>query len=340
MAPHKLILNPPQAHWDHLLGLARHVIAGGYTRDAIFGGLRIRLFTNQLPLAEIWSDLFPGPQEWHKTVGQDPPAERALSLFAAALPDHEPLIAINISQSAGLVLNQTESSGLLDAVTALSAHKLGEQLGWVARGVCVSADHRAVLVTGPGHGPIAAEIAVQAAGRIIIADPVLVRIALPRRADDARLAPIRIVTEHGHEIVGAGVLQWLRHDAYQEPGADVFCLSLEGRDELARPGDLDLDRCAELYAYPLTRAASRPASPPMVTDAIALVGDSRIAVFSLDSKTFVARLIESQPWIPEQVVREVAQAIECHAAGLTWPPDERMEAFIAEIAHRLKQMKP
>ena len=330
------ILFSPQPNFDRWLATARRASAGGYTRDTILGGLRARLFTNQLALAEAWSDTFFGPQEWQTLVGQTPPPQAAMSFYAAIAEKQEPITAVDPAQSVGVLINRTEESLLLDLVAALAARKLGEQTGWVARGTCVSAGQRSVLVTGPGHAAVAAEIAAHAHGQIAVNDPVLVRLTLTRQVDGVQLAPTRVITERGQDIAGARIWQWLRHNAYQEPRADVYCLTLEGRDEPVMARDLDLDRCAEPYAYPLTRVNRKPGPPPLVTDAVTLFGESRLAVLSVTAKTFVARLVADQPWSPQEVVQEVAQALECHTAGAVSPQDENLQIFVAEIAKRLR----
>jgi hypothetical protein len=327
---------PSPPDFERWLTVARRAALGGYTRDAILGGLRARLLTDNLPLAEAWSEIFFGPQDWRDLVRQTAPLQPAMSLYAAAVQDYEPVIAVSPTQSAAVMINRTESDALLDALIALAAQKLGEQIGWVARGTCVAVGQRGVLVAGPGHAEVATQIASQANGQIAVSDPVLVRITLTRQVDGVQLAPTRILTERGQEITGARILRWLRRDAYQEPRADVFCLTLAQRDEPVMARDLDLDRCAELYAYPLTRTGRKLAAPPRVTDAIALLPDSRAAMFSLYAKTFVARLALEQPWIPQEVVQEVALALECHAAGATSLADQQLQLFIAEIVKRMK----
>jgi hypothetical protein len=255
--------------------------------------------------------------------------------FAAAVKDHEPVLAVSSIQSTAVMINRTDSAALLDTLIALAAQELGKQIGWVARGTCVAVGQRGVLVTGPDHADVAAQIAAQAKGQIAVADPVLVRLTLTRQVDGMQLAPTRILTERGQEITGTRILHWLRRDAYQEPRADVFCLTLDQRAQPVMARDLDLDRCAELYAYPLTRGGRRSTEPPMVTDAVALLPDSRAAMLSLDPGNYVARLALDQPWIPREVVQEVVSAIECHAAGTVSPPDQQLQIFIAEVAKRL-----
>jgi hypothetical protein len=330
------LLFPPQPSFDQWLATARRASAGGYTRDAILGGLRARLFTNQLAVAEAWADTFFGPQEWQTLIGQAPPPQAVMSCYIVATDKDEPVAAVDPAQSAGVLVNRAEESHVLDAVTALAAFKLAAQAGWVARGTCASAGQRSVLVTGPDHASVAAEIAIHARGQIAVNDPVLVRLTLTRQVDGVQLAPTRILTERGKEITGARIWQWLRRDAYQEPRADVFCLTLVGRDEPVMARDLDLDRCAEPYAYPLTRANHTPGPPPPITDAVTLLGESRLAVLSVDTKTFVARLVATQPWAAQEVVQEVAQAIECHTAGAISPQDRQLQLFVAEIAKRLR----
>jgi hypothetical protein len=330
------ILFSPQPNFDQWLATARRTSAGGYMRDAILGGLRARLFTNQLAVAEAWADIFFGPQEWQTLVGQAPPPQAVMSFYAVVTDKDEPVAAVDPAQSVGILVNRAEESLLLDAVTVLAAHKLAAQAGWAARGTCVTVGQRGVLVTGPGHASVAAEIAIHARGQIAVNDPVLVRLTLTRQVDGVQLAPTRIITERGREITGARIWQWLRRDAYQEPRADVFCLSLAGRDEPVMARDLDLDRCAEPYAYPLTRVNRKPGPPPLVTDAVTLLGESHLAVLSVDTRTFVTRLAATQPWAAQDVVQEVAQAIECHTAGAISPQDRQLQLFIAEIAKRLR----
>jgi hypothetical protein len=38
-------------------------------------------------------------------------------------------------------------------------------------------------------------------------------------------------------------------------------------------------------------------------------------------------------------VQEVVRAIECHVAGVTSPPEEQLQLFIAELANRLRRHK-
>jgi hypothetical protein len=330
------ILFSPQPNFGQWLATARRASAGGYTRDAVLGGLRARLFTNQLAVAEAWSDTFFGPQEWQTLVGQATPPHAVMSFYAVATDKDEPVAAVEPAQSAGILVNRAEEGILLDAVTMLAAHKLAAQAGWVTRGTCVSAGQRGVLVTGAGHASVAAAIAIHARGQITVNDPVLVRLTLTRQVDGVQLAPTRVITERGKEITGARIWQWLRRVAYQEPRADVFCLTLTGRDEPMMARDLDLDRRAEPYAYPLTRANRKPGPPPLVTDAVTLLGESRLAVLSVDTRTFVTRLAADQPWTAQDVMQEVAQAIECHIAGAISPQDQQLQLFITEIAKRLQ----
>jgi hypothetical protein len=336
-----LFSTPPQPDFERWLAVARRAAAGGYTRDAILGGLRARLFTNHLPLAEAWSEMFLGPQEWQRFVRQAPPPQPAITLYAAVTREHGPLGAVNLAQSTAVILNRLESGVLLDAVAMLAAHELGKQAGWVARGTCAAARGRAVLVIGPGHASVAAEIAVKAAGQIAVNDPVVARLTLTRKVDGVQLAPTRVVTERGQEVTGARMLQWLRRDAYRQPRANVVCLTLDGRDEPVMASDLDLDRRSEPHAYSLMRrsAGHGPSTPPLVTDIVALREKSQTAVLSLDAKTFVTRLAVDHPWIPQEVVREVALIANCHAAGVVTPPDQRLQLFIAEVANRLRRAK-
>jgi len=331
--------DPPRLDFEQWLAIARRAAAGGYTRDAILGGLRARLFTNHLPLADAWSDMFFGPQEWQHLIQQAPPSDALMSVYAAVMRDHEPLSAINPASSTAVMINRTDEDVLLDTVMALAAHKLGEQAAWLARGTGVTVGQRSLIVTGPSHAAMAADIAASAGGQIAVHDPVLVRITLTRQADDVQLAPTRIHTERGRQITGARILHWLRYDAYQEPRADVYCLTLHQRDELVMARDLDLDRCAELYLYPLTRTSPRPTEPPLLTDIVELVSGSQLAVLSVDAKTFVARLMADQPWAQADVVQEVARAVECHVAGVTSPPDEQLQLFVTDLAQRLRETR-
>jgi len=186
---------------------------------------------------------------------------------------------------------------------------------------------------------VAADIAARAGGQIAIHDPVLVRITLTRQVDGVQLAPTRILTERGREITGVRILHWLRYDAYQEPRADVFCLTLAQRNEPVMARDLDLDRSAELYLYPLTRTSPRPAEPPLLTDVVGLVSGSQLAVLSVDAKTLVTRLMADQPWMQADVVQEAVRAVECHVAGVTSPPDEQLQIFITDLARRLRETR-
>jgi hypothetical protein len=237
------------------------------------------------------------------------------------------------------MINRTDDDVLLDTVAALAAHKLGEQAAWLARGTGVTIGQRSIIVAGPNHASVAADIAARAGGQIAIHDPVLVRITLTRQVDGVQLAPTRILTERGRAITSARILHWLRYDAYQEPRADVFCLTLHQRDEPAMARDLDLDRCAELYLYPFTRTSPRPAEPPLLTDVVGLVSGSQLAVLSVDAKTFVTRLMADQPWTQADVVQEVVRAVECHVAGVTSPPDEQLQIFITDLARRLRETR-
>jgi hypothetical protein len=330
---------PPRPDFEQWLAIARRATAGGYTRDAILGGLRARLFTNHLPLADAWSDNFFGPQEWQHLVRQALPPDAVMSLYAAVTKDHEPLSAVNPATSTAVMINRTDDDALLDTVVVLAAHKLGEQAAWLARGMCVTVGTRSLIVTGPNHASVAADIAAKARGQIAIHDPLLARITLTRQVDGVQLAPTRILTERGREITGAHILHWLRRDAYQEPRADVFCLTLDQRDEPVMARDLDLDRSAELYLYPLTRTSPRPAEPPLLTDVVGLVSGSQLAVLSVDAKTFVTRLMADQPWTQADVVQEVVRAVECHLAGVTSPADEQLRIFITDLARRLKETR-
>ncbi len=331
--------DPPRLDFEQWLAIARRAAAGGYTRDAILGGLRARLFTNHLPLADAWSDMFFGPQEWHHLIQQTPPPDAVMSVYAAVMKDHEPLSAISPAQSTAVMVNRTEGEALLGTVAALAAHKLGEQAAWLVRGTGVTVGQRGLIVAGSNHADVAAEIAASAGGQIAIHDPVLVRITLTRRADGVQLAPTRIHTERGREITGARILHWLRYDAYQERRADVFCLTQHQRDELVMARDLDLDRCAELYLHPLTRTSPRPVGRPLLTDVVELVSGSQLAVLSVDARTYIARLMADQPWTQADVVLEVTRAIECHVAGVTSPPDEQLQLFIADLAQRLQETR-
>jgi len=330
---------PPQEDFEQWFAAARRAVMGGYTRDAILGGLRARLYTNQLAAAETWSEMFFGPQEWQTLVQQAPPTQPAMCLYVAATEQQAPLTAISPAQSVGVIFNRMASDALLDVTAALAAHELGKQADWVVRGTCAAAGGRAIVVTGPGHAAIAAEIARQAGGQVVVDDPVLVRLMLTRRTDGARLAPTRILTEHGQEITGARILQWLRREAQREPLANVHCLKLNGCEESVAARDFDMDQCAEPYAYPLTRTSPRLTSPPLVTDAIALAEGSQAAVFSVDVKTFIARLRTNQPWTPPDVVYQAALTLDCHVAGAASPSDERLKLFIAEIARGLSAKK-
>jgi len=331
--------DPPRPDFEQWLAIARRAVAGNYTRDAILGGLRARLFTNHLPLADAWSDRFFGPQEWQHLVRQTPPPDAVMSVYAAVMKDHEPLSAVNPATSTAVMINQTDDDALLDTVVVLAAHKLGEQAAWLARGTCVTVGTRGLIVTGPSHASVAADVAARAGGKVAIHDPLLVRITLTRQVDGVQLAPTRILTERGREITGAHILHWLRRDAYQEPRADVFCLTLDQRDEPVMARDLDLDRSAELYLYPLTRISPRPVEPPLLTDVVGLVGESQLAVLSVDARAFVTRLMADQPWTQADVVHEAVRAIECHVAGVTSPPEEQLQLFIAELADRLRRHK-
>lgn len=332
-----LHLTPSPSDFDRWLAAARRATLGNYTRDAILGRLRTRLFTDSLSLAEAWSEMFFGLQDWQALTRQAPPPQPAMSLYAAAVQDHEPVLAVSPAQSTAVMINRNEANALLDTLMALAAQELGKQIGWVVRGTCIVVRQRGLLVTGPGHTVVAAQIAAQAQGQIAVADPVLVRLTLTRQVDGVQLAPTRILTERGQAITGARILHWLRRDAYQEPRADVFCLTLDQRDEVVMARDLDLDRCAELYAYPLTRTRREPGEPPLVTDAVLLLPDSRAAMFSLDTQNFVARLAMDQPWTPLEVVQEIASTLECHAAGTLPSADQQLQLFISEIARRLSR---
>jgi hypothetical protein len=261
-----------------------------------------------------------------------------MSVYAAVIKDHEPLSAVNPATSTAVMINRTDDDALLDTLAVLAAHKLGEQAAWLARATCVTVGTRGLIVTGPSHASVAADIA-KAGGQIAIHDPVLVRITLTRQVDGVQLAPTRILTERGREITGAHILHWLRRDAYQEPRADVFCLTLAQRDEPVMARDLDLDRSAEIYLYPLTRTSPRPAEPLLLTDVVGLVAESHLAVLSVDARAFVTRVMADQPWTQADVVHEAVRAIECHVAGVTSPPEEQLQLFIADLARRLRETK-
>jgi len=236
-----------------------------------------------------------------------------MSLYAVAVEGHEPLTAIHLVQSAAVMINRTEREALLDAVASLAANALARQTALVVRGTCVEAKGNATLVTGPGHASVAAPL-----GQVAIGDLVLIRITLTRQVDGVQLAPTGVLTERGQEINGAAMWQWLRDDAYQEPRADVFCLSLDGRDEPVMARDLDLDRCPEPYAYALAQARPR-SMPSLVSDAVMLAGEALLKLSS-DFSTFAAQLVADQPWLPQGVAREVMRAISrAKSEGCTNP---------------------
>ena len=244
--------DPPRPDFEQWLAIARRAAAGGYTRDAILGGLRARLFTNHLPLADAWSDMFFGPQEWQHLVRQAPPPDAVMSLYAAVMKDHEPLSAVNPAQSTAVMINRTDD----DAAARHGGGAGGTQVGRTSR-LARARDVRDRRPTRPHRDRARAmplwppTLQPRPAGRSPSTIRCSVRITLTRQVDGVQLAPTRILTERGHEITGARILHWLRHDAYQEPRADVFCLTLDQRDEPVMARDLDLDRCAELYALPL-----------------------------------------------------------------------------------------
>ena len=179
----------------------------------------------------------------------------------------------------------------------------------------------------------------KAGGQIAIHDPVLVRITLTRQVDGVQLAPTRILTERGREITGARILHWLRYDAYQEPRADVFCLTLDQRDEPVMARDLDLDRSAELYLYPLTRTSPRPAEPPLA-DRCCRVGGRVAARGAFGGRQDLCHSPGGRSALDTGRRRARSRrAVECHVAGVTSPPDEQLQIFITDLARRLRETR-
>ena len=181
------ILFSPQPNFDRWLATARRASAGGYTRDAILGGLRARLFTNQLARGRSLGGHF-RPARVADACRPGPPPQAVMSFTLSPPKRMNPWQPVDPAQSVGILVNQSRRKP-----PARCCHRAGGA-NWPRSGLGGARDmrvagQRSVLVTGPGHTLRGRRDRHPPRGQIAVNDPVLVRLTLTRQVDGVQLAP-------------------------------------------------------------------------------------------------------------------------------------------------------
>lgn len=227
--------------------------------DAVIHGVVVRLYTNSAHLRRFWSANWFAPDQWASLVGGSPPSEPQICVYATAMEsDSTPWAGYSVARSTAFLTGDVPYGPLralaLGAVALLLAE---EEAVHFVPGVVVEQNGQGGLLLPASDVDavdFVTEFMANANTHVLALDGALIRYGLVRMVDGVTLLPTMLFDEGGLATRGYRLFPWLDEYGYDEPRADVRCLTLAGDEVYCFARDLDLGRAPDAMAYPLEQA--------------------------------------------------------------------------------------
>lgn len=221
------------------------------THDVVVHGIRIRAFSNSPHLMNFWRDNWYSPEEWSNSTGN--PVEKAPRIVVYAFGEvaDEPEAAYYSYEQGVIAFFNTSYYGQLKSwVLGAVGRVLASEYGIHSiHGACVDVEGNGVLYiapTGTGKSTSSYGLMTQPGTRFHSDDWVYVRYTYHTRSGQT-IAPTRIRTRAGEEIVGYRCLPWLADPSDRD--AEVDGLQLNNKGISVPLSELDLESGPQAYAY-------------------------------------------------------------------------------------------
>lgn len=225
--------------------------------DAVIHGVAVRLHTANSHWRQFWSANWFAPDQWASLVGGTLPDEPRIHVYAVA-SDSVPWAGYSEAHSAAFLTGDVPYGPLralaLGAVALLLAR---EEAAHFVPGAIVKQNGQGVLLLrGPGVDPagFCAELMASTNAHVFAMDGAFVRYGLVRMVDGVTLLPTMLFDEGGVATRGYHLFPWLDEYGYDEPRADVRCISPAGEEVYCFSRDLDLGRSPDALSFPIEQA--------------------------------------------------------------------------------------
>jgi hypothetical protein len=241
--------------------------------DAVIHGVTVRLYTTNSHWRRFWSANWFAPDQWASLVGGTPPDEPRIHVYAVA-SDSAPWAGYSEAHSAAFLTGDVPYGPLralaLGAVALLLARE--EAAHFVPGAILKQNGQGMLLLRGPGVDPadFYAKLMVSTSAHAFALDGAFVRYGLVRMVDGVTLLPTMLFDEGGVATRGYHLFPWLDEYGYDEPRADVRCISLAGEEVYCFSRDLDLGRNPDALSFPIEQAWYVPT--PIVASDAGIVG--------------------------------------------------------------------
>jgi hypothetical protein len=225
--------------------------------DAVIHGVAVRLYTTNARWRRFWSANWFAPDQWASLVGGTPPNEPRIHVYALET-DSVPWAGYSEAHSAAFLSGDVPYGPLralaLGAVALLLAKE--EAAHFVPGAIVKQNGQGALLLPGPGVDPasFSAELMAGADAHVFAMAGAFVRYGMVRMVDGVTLLPTMLFDEGGVATRGYRLFPWLDDYGYDEPRADVRCISLAGDEVYCFSRDLDLGRTLDALAFPIEQA--------------------------------------------------------------------------------------
>ena len=220
--------------------------------DVIIHGVRVRATTNSPHLRDFWIDNWYGVEEWRRLTGQAPPTEPRVTVYALKGVENEQEAAYYSHSSSTIIFFNTSYYGQLKSwvLGAVGRILAGEYGIHSIHGACVEKAGKGVLYiapTGTGKSTSSYGLVNWPDTRFHSDDWVYIRYAYTTR-DGRKVLITEAEGSDDSTARGYQVYRWIERHA-SDASARLSAMTLDNQRLLLTPGDLDLTRGLEAYAY-------------------------------------------------------------------------------------------
>jgi hypothetical protein len=231
--------------------------------DAVIHGVTVRLYTTNSHWRKFWSANWFAPDQWASLVGGTPPNEPQIHVYAVA-SESVPWAGYSEAHSAAFLTGEVPYGPLRALALGTVALQLArEEAAHFVPGAIVKQNGQGMLLLrGPGVDSVdfCAELMASTDAHVFAIDGAFVRYGLVRMVDGVTLLPTMLFDEGGVATRGYHLFPWLDEYGYDEPRADVRCISLAGEEVYCFSRDLDLGRNPDALSFPVEQAWYVPTS--------------------------------------------------------------------------------
>ncbi len=227
--------------------------------DAIIHGVCVRLHTNSAHWQQFWSANWFAPSQWATLTGSAAPDEPQIHVYAIAGEERKtPWAGYSLAHGTAFFTGDGPYGPLRSLALGAAANWLaGEEAAHFVPGACINEGGRWSVLLNASQVPLPMAVAQLMRGddtHLLAVKGVFIRYGLVRMVDGVTMLPTQLIDEQGFTTRGYRLFPWLDEYGFEEPRADVRCLTLEGKEEYCFARDLDLGRAPDAMAFPLEQA--------------------------------------------------------------------------------------